>query len=688
MVPGFLSALKEATTAVASAWDTISAPGALIPDGTSNISREAFNVIQPILETRLNAAGQRLDRMLDALEGREDTIPKNWIDDMEMLEADYSNWVVEAEKRVLQSELPRQRKDNLDSRRDLTPSEQHAKDQPKFSKPVGTNQNATSETQRDDVHEDSFKQAQTTIQPSGVPGETGKDNLFGSRLPVNNGASEDGRLNIANNETEPPGSDGSNFTGIIKSGNKTSPPSSMEPFILRTPTIPDKGDSYEMLTPVTNETLTPTTAGPRNSYDASLRPLSNGSAGPPDNDPASHVDPAILHSSEPPVTHIDPSEELLPQSDFFNGDSITVDSVDSPADSLLEHQLATPSSKSSSRTPSHQVSGGLEQDLTEINETRGDPNERNPQEQDDSKSKSEIPNGPGSTEPQVHEPNSIPSAGLSRPATPNIDHPAESWPSKAPLPASPGPCSRALLSSKSACIPGLQGEEPEPPQMPGACGDEKAGSPDPAPVLSTAETGAAPQPTVNPTIDENLAPPHGQNESAHKHKLQSSGAGDVSHRPTPLDLQRHNKHPDLSMSSDLSQPNSAASDFYSTASSPEIWDARAAQSFGKPVEVTSPTRSSRIDPEGTEPVGWSPIQQTIRASQDTYFEEDLASSATSAHRRVRGTSFALAPTIPEYPKTLQDEKTDPAVSGHDFEMRRASVASIEVLSRNDVSSCT
>jgi hypothetical protein len=45
-----------------------------------------------------------MDRALDALEGRQDSLPENWIDDLEKIESDFAEWVVEAEKYQLRTE--------------------------------------------------------------------------------------------------------------------------------------------------------------------------------------------------------------------------------------------------------------------------------------------------------------------------------------------------------------------------------------------------------------------------------------------------------------------------------------------------------------------------------------------------------------------------------------------------------
>ncbi|KAJ6122022.1 hypothetical protein N7512_004487 [Penicillium capsulatum] len=50
------------------------------------------------LESAVVAVGRRMDRVLDALEGRADSLPEEWIDDLEKVESDFAAWVVEAER--------------------------------------------------------------------------------------------------------------------------------------------------------------------------------------------------------------------------------------------------------------------------------------------------------------------------------------------------------------------------------------------------------------------------------------------------------------------------------------------------------------------------------------------------------------------------------------------------------------
>ncbi|KAI9885470.1 MAG: hypothetical protein M1823_002738 [Watsoniomyces obsoletus] len=145
MVPSFLKQLQETQKELKSAWEAIgirpggaesgsdrsldsgkeahrantASIGTIEPGGgrsgvtvitNSSLARGPSDALQTVLAEYVSSSGQKLDRMLDALEGREDTIPPQWIDDMEGLERDYSEWVCEAERVVLENELRESRR--------------------------------------------------------------------------------------------------------------------------------------------------------------------------------------------------------------------------------------------------------------------------------------------------------------------------------------------------------------------------------------------------------------------------------------------------------------------------------------------------------------------------------------------------------------------------------------------------
>ena len=98
-VPEFLALLDDAKVAVNSAWSAIGG------HTVSDLTRDALETMRTILQERVADLGERLDSMLDSLEGYQDRLPDHWIDSMESVQEDYENWVVEAKARVEQNEL-------------------------------------------------------------------------------------------------------------------------------------------------------------------------------------------------------------------------------------------------------------------------------------------------------------------------------------------------------------------------------------------------------------------------------------------------------------------------------------------------------------------------------------------------------------------------------------------------------
>ncbi|KAL9036008.1 MAG: hypothetical protein Q9214_006325 [Letrouitia sp. 1 TL-2023] len=106
-VSGLVQQIEQAKQAMAFAWTCIEGFGTQNPRkgflGKNSISR-----IRASLEGQIGDVGKRLDYMLDSLEGKSDTLPDHWIDDMDGLQLDFSVWTVEAEKFVLETELQAQ----------------------------------------------------------------------------------------------------------------------------------------------------------------------------------------------------------------------------------------------------------------------------------------------------------------------------------------------------------------------------------------------------------------------------------------------------------------------------------------------------------------------------------------------------------------------------------------------------
>ncbi|EME49179.1 hypothetical protein DOTSEDRAFT_118962 [Dothistroma septosporum NZE10] len=103
--PKFLLDLKRARTDLDHGWAAIA-----ISSTSSSVPQHArfdgavMLEMKSVIENQVAALGGRLDRFLDRLEGRSDTVPENWIDEFELLESAYGEWVVQAERKVLHIE--------------------------------------------------------------------------------------------------------------------------------------------------------------------------------------------------------------------------------------------------------------------------------------------------------------------------------------------------------------------------------------------------------------------------------------------------------------------------------------------------------------------------------------------------------------------------------------------------------
>lgn len=115
-VPGFLRELAEAQGKLEGAWGYITGPSrdpVAVPDYHDKDGKELqqrFETTWKELENKISALGQRLDSMLDDLEGKPETVPGQWIDRFETLEAAYSVWVTDTERKVIDLRWKQSRK--------------------------------------------------------------------------------------------------------------------------------------------------------------------------------------------------------------------------------------------------------------------------------------------------------------------------------------------------------------------------------------------------------------------------------------------------------------------------------------------------------------------------------------------------------------------------------------------------
>lgn len=105
-VSGLLRSLSLARSELDAALALLKSPE--VPSESDALySRINYHAKRAQLESTVLSAGRRMDRMLDALEGREDSLPEDWIDDLEAIESGFGTWVMEAEQRTVANEWQR-----------------------------------------------------------------------------------------------------------------------------------------------------------------------------------------------------------------------------------------------------------------------------------------------------------------------------------------------------------------------------------------------------------------------------------------------------------------------------------------------------------------------------------------------------------------------------------------------------
>ncbi|EXJ63172.1 hypothetical protein A1O7_03618 [Cladophialophora yegresii CBS 114405] len=75
------------------------------PNSARNLTEAVLDNRKMDLGGQVSDMGRRIDRLLDMLEGQDDTLPQAWIDRLENIELDYATWVVEAQHVLLKNQL-------------------------------------------------------------------------------------------------------------------------------------------------------------------------------------------------------------------------------------------------------------------------------------------------------------------------------------------------------------------------------------------------------------------------------------------------------------------------------------------------------------------------------------------------------------------------------------------------------
>ncbi|KAG5923837.1 hypothetical protein E4U42_004825 [Claviceps africana] len=114
-IPALLYAMEDAQVALKAGWTAVSKPlrrsvqvdgkGAVVQKPT--LKRSDLTVMQTVLVKKVAAPGRMLDAMLDSLEGMEDTLPDGWLNRMESIEHNYSDWVAACERKIRETDWSR-----------------------------------------------------------------------------------------------------------------------------------------------------------------------------------------------------------------------------------------------------------------------------------------------------------------------------------------------------------------------------------------------------------------------------------------------------------------------------------------------------------------------------------------------------------------------------------------------------
>lgn len=96
-VPEFTTALQQARTDMASAWSMLDSPKGI----SSSFHQSSLLGIKDQVNNIVAKTGRLLDIMLDGLQGHQDTLPEMWIDELESIEGQLSDWRIELEEKLI-----------------------------------------------------------------------------------------------------------------------------------------------------------------------------------------------------------------------------------------------------------------------------------------------------------------------------------------------------------------------------------------------------------------------------------------------------------------------------------------------------------------------------------------------------------------------------------------------------------
>lgn len=102
-IPSFLRGSYQFFTILNGAYHPLQYPlGPLAEPAALRVVKNYLITAQNDLRDKVSQLGKQLDRMLDTLEESDDQLPEKWIDKFEADETEYTNWSMEADKKLFQ----------------------------------------------------------------------------------------------------------------------------------------------------------------------------------------------------------------------------------------------------------------------------------------------------------------------------------------------------------------------------------------------------------------------------------------------------------------------------------------------------------------------------------------------------------------------------------------------------------
>jgi hypothetical protein len=169
-LPTVLSYMEGARRGVRAATESLKDPSE-----ASTLTQTDFQEAKALLGGQVSEYGERIDKLLDMLEGQEDALPQIWIDMLENVELEYATWCVDAQHVVASNEA--RERGNLDKGRNspipVTPYNAGTTDTPAEVPPHGdahaksVNEGTPSEESpsREPVSEEQLAQDRSKVPP-------------------------------------------------------------------------------------------------------------------------------------------------------------------------------------------------------------------------------------------------------------------------------------------------------------------------------------------------------------------------------------------------------------------------------------------------------------------------------------------------------------------------------------------